>query len=178
MGRTRSCSCSRIWMTRLEFRIKTPAPDLPDSFSLTLYPGSVFFMPLSTNRLYTHEIRASALDPAGRTFEIPLTHNGVVVFSLETNRHYRHKIVLDRSANPVENRWLGITFRTSRTFVRYGDEGPRFEDGTRMTLADDESARELYRLRGCENREVDFVYPRITYTLSESDLKVPIDAEV
>lgn len=29
---------------------------------MTLHPGSVFFMPLSTNRLYTHEIRPSALD--------------------------------------------------------------------------------------------------------------------
>lgn len=29
---------------------------------MTLHPGSVFFMPLSTNRLYTHEIRPSPLD--------------------------------------------------------------------------------------------------------------------
>lgn len=35
---------------------------LPREFTLTLHPGSVFFMPLSTNRLYTHEIRPSALD--------------------------------------------------------------------------------------------------------------------
>ena len=31
---------------------------------MTLYPNSVFFMPLSTNRLYTHEIRPSQLDAA------------------------------------------------------------------------------------------------------------------
>ena len=31
---------------------------LKDSFTVDLYPGSVFFMPLSTNRLYTHEIRS------------------------------------------------------------------------------------------------------------------------
>ncbi|MFE5794841.1 hypothetical protein ACFQ8C_20010 [Streptomyces sp. NPDC056503] len=55
-------------LTRLRFRLKEPAdrPDgggpLPAQFTLTLYPGSVFFMPLSTNRLYTHEIRPSALD--------------------------------------------------------------------------------------------------------------------
>jgi len=30
---------------------------------VTLYPDSVFFMPLSTNRLYTHEIRPASLDP-------------------------------------------------------------------------------------------------------------------
>jgi hypothetical protein len=53
-------------LTRLQFRLKESAlgraPALPAEFSLTLYPGSVFFMPLSTNRLYTHEIQASALN--------------------------------------------------------------------------------------------------------------------
>ncbi|MFI9362035.1 hypothetical protein ACIG5E_13385 [Kitasatospora sp. NPDC053057] len=54
-------------LTRLQFRLKESAREshgdsLPSQFTLTLYPGSVFFMPLSTNRLYTHEIRPSALD--------------------------------------------------------------------------------------------------------------------
>lgn len=54
-------------LTRLHFRLKEPAArqagaELPSQFTLTLYPGSVFFMPLSTNRLYTHEIRPSGLD--------------------------------------------------------------------------------------------------------------------
>ncbi|MFD0353943.1 hypothetical protein ACFVHW_09360 [Streptomyces sp. NPDC127110] len=51
-------------LTRLRFRLKDPAagPGLVEQFSVTLHPGSVFFMPLSTNRLYTHEIRPSALD--------------------------------------------------------------------------------------------------------------------
>jgi hypothetical protein len=53
-------------LTKLQFRLKDPAAErdeaaLPAQFSVTLYPGSVFFMPLSTNRLYTHEIRPSAL---------------------------------------------------------------------------------------------------------------------
>ncbi|MER7952245.1 hypothetical protein ABTY59_33130 [Streptomyces sp. NPDC096079] len=54
-------------LTRLRFRLKDPAGDgeggtLPQGFTVTLHPGSVFFMPLSTNRLYTHEVRPSALD--------------------------------------------------------------------------------------------------------------------
>jgi hypothetical protein len=55
----------RSGLTRLHFRLKDPVRQqagLPLEFSLTLYPGSVFFMPLSTNRLYTHEIQASVLD--------------------------------------------------------------------------------------------------------------------
>lgn len=36
-------------------------PTLVKEFSVTLYPNSVFFIPLSTNRLYTHEIKPSVL---------------------------------------------------------------------------------------------------------------------
>lgn len=54
-------------LTKLHFRLKhpdaaRPEEGLPAEFSVTLYPSSVFFMPLSTNRLYTHEIRSSTLD--------------------------------------------------------------------------------------------------------------------
>ncbi|MEV6247956.1 hypothetical protein AB0M38_17405 [Streptomyces sp. NPDC051742] len=53
-------------LTRLHFRLKESTGErdevaLPAQFTLTLYPGSVFFMPLSVNRLYTHEIRPSSL---------------------------------------------------------------------------------------------------------------------
>ncbi len=56
-------------LTRLHFRLKAAAVErhgarLPSQFSLTLYPDSAFFMPLSTNRLYTHEIRPGALEAA------------------------------------------------------------------------------------------------------------------
>ena len=105
-------------------------------------------------------------------FEIPLTHNGVVVFSVDTNRLFRHKIVLDRSA--AENRWLGVTFRTSRTLVRFLDGHPCFPDGTRLTPADEDQRREFYRLRRRENTETDFTYPPLSYTVSESDLLPPV----
>ena len=52
-------------LTRLRFRLKEglePAVGRPSELSLTLYPNSVFFMPLSTNRLYTHEIQSSMLN--------------------------------------------------------------------------------------------------------------------
>ena len=75
--------------------------------------------------------------------------------------------------HPRENPWLGLTFRTSKTIVRHRDGRAHFHDGTRLTLADDEQRRELYRLRHRENNEVDFSYPRISYTVSESDLMPP-----
>jgi hypothetical protein len=115
------------------------------------------------------EMKESSEDP----IEIPLAHHSVVVFSVDTNRQLKHKIVLDKSARPPENQWLGITFRTSKTLVRFRDEYPYFLDGTRMTVADDAQRREFYHLRHRENHEPDFTYPQITYTICESDLMPP-----
>jgi hypothetical protein len=109
----------------------------------------------------------------GDTIEIPLTHNSAVVFSVEANRQLRHKIVLAGSGRAPENRWLGVTFRTSKTFVRFRDGGAYFPDGAPLTPADDAQRREFYRLRRRENDETDFAYPRLTYTVSESDLVPP-----
>jgi hypothetical protein len=109
-------------------------------------------------------------EPGGGTFEVPLVHNSVVVFTLETNRRFRHKIVLDTAANPPENQWLGVTFRTSRTFVQFCDGQACLEDGTPLTLANADQRREFVKLRGNENKGTDFTYPRLTYTISESDM--------
>jgi hypothetical protein len=105
--------------------------------------------------------------------EIPLTHNSVVVFSVDANRRLKHKIVLDTSTQTPENRWLGVTFRTSKTFVWFRDEYAYFLDDARLTLANDEQRREFYHLRRRENNETDFTYPRIAYTISESDMMPP-----
>jgi len=107
--------------------------------------------------------------PGSPPFEVPLLHRTAVVFSLETNRRFRHKIVLDAARQPA-NQWLGITFRTSRTRVQWRADRAVFPDGTPLTLADEDQQREFFHLRGRENREPDFRYPRLTYTLSESDL--------
>ncbi|RBL93314.1 hypothetical protein [Chitinophaga flava] len=51
-------------LTKLHFKLKSTVNDdsLEKEFSVTLYPNSVFMIPLSTNRLYTHEIRPSMLN--------------------------------------------------------------------------------------------------------------------
>lgn len=50
--------------TRLHFKLKSTVndPNLEKEFSVTLYPNSAFLIPLSTNRLYTHEIKPSVLN--------------------------------------------------------------------------------------------------------------------
>lgn len=113
----------------------------------------------------------------GGVIEIPLRHKSAVVFSVDVNRRLRHKIVLDRAPKGADNRWLGLTLRTSKTFVRIREEGACFEDGAPLTLASDDERREFYRLRRRENQETDFTYPRLTYTISESD-RMPLGRSV
>ncbi|MFF7245555.1 hypothetical protein ACFZBU_16810 [Embleya sp. NPDC008237] len=114
-------------------------------------------------------------EPGGETFEIPLAHNSIVAFSVASNRRLRHKIVLDASAvRTADNQWLGVTFRTSKTFVRFRDGHVYLPQGARLVSADDEQKQEFYRLRRRENNETDFIYPLLTYTVSESDLLLPV----
>ncbi|MEV6247955.1 hypothetical protein AB0M38_17400 [Streptomyces sp. NPDC051742] len=110
----------------------------------------------------------------GERFEIPLVHNSIVAFSVASNRRLRHKIVLEKPVPAADNPWLGVTFRTSKTFVRFRDGHAYLPQGARLTPADDEQRREFYRLRRRENSETDFIYPSLTYTLSESDLMPPV----
>lgn len=112
-------------------------------------------------------------ESGGNLVEIPLIHNSVIAFSVDTNRQLKHKIVLNASPQSPENQWLGITFRTSKTFVRFRDDGAYFQDNARLTLANDEQRQEFYHLRRQENHETNFTYPQITYTISESDLMPP-----
>eukprot|EP00428_Durinskia_dybowskii_P079414 CAMPEP_0170450066 /NCGR_PEP_ID=MMETSP0117_2-20130122/51576_1 /TAXON_ID=400756 /ORGANISM="Durinskia baltica, Strain CSIRO CS-38" /LENGTH=714 /DNA_ID=CAMNT_0010711343 /DNA_START=60 /DNA_END=2204 /DNA_ORIENTATION=+ len=87
--------------------------------------------------------------------------------------------VTEQSDNP----WLGMTFRCSKTFLRYdestgtGSDGEcvvRFEDDSVLSLADKPVAQEFYAMRDRENKETDFFYPGgITHTLSRGDLIPP-----
>jgi hypothetical protein len=122
-------------------------------------------------------------EPSDERAEIALAHNHVVVFSVDSNRRLKHKIVLNATRHTPENRWLGITCRTSKTFVRYRastnvESSPmqaHFLDDTCLTLANEEQRREFYHLRSRENHEIAFVYPWISYTISESDLMAPVE---
>ncbi|WP_371681374.1 hypothetical protein [Streptomyces sp. NBC_01276] len=110
----------------------------------------------------------------GDAFEIPLAHNGVVAFSVDSNRRLRHKIVAATPIGAADNRWLGVTFRTSKTLLRFHGGHAHLPQGARLQRADDEQRSEFYRLRRRENHETDFVYPPLTYTVSESDLVPPV----
>jgi hypothetical protein len=112
-------------------------------------------------------------DPVDERLEIPLVHNGVVAFSAAANRRLKHKIVLEAPVQ-ADNQWLGVTFRTSKTVVRYRDGRAYLPSGTQLTSADDDQRREFYQLRRRENNETDFAYPDLAYTISDSDLTPPV----
>ncbi|MFB7941910.1 hypothetical protein [Streptomyces sp. NPDC056049] len=115
-----------------------------------------------------------AKEPGAESFELPLTHHSAVAFSVDSNRLLRHRIVLDAAGRAAENQWLGLTFRTSKTTVRFRDGHAHLPDGTRLAPADDEQRRAFYRLRRRENQETDFAYPPLAHTVSESDLMPPV----
>jgi hypothetical protein len=109
-------------------------------------------------------------------FEIALTHHSVVLFSVGTNTKFLHKIVLDQlpDSSVPDNRWLGITFRQSKTFIRFEDGVPRFPDGQVLTLANKDQEKEFFQLRGQENRSLAFTYPELNYTVNVADTMRPV----
>ena len=121
-------------LTKLHFRLKEPAEErdevaLPSQFTVTLYPGSVFFMPLSTNRLYTHEVRTSMLDA-----DVLPTRLGYVVRcsnaeAVHKDGHTFLKIAGDlvkleppTPAGMDELRRLYAEENRTSSFIDYGDE--------------------------------------------------------
>lgn len=148
--------------------------------ALDLEPGSV----IALYSCYERPDRPTAqrtLVVQSKTTEaatsIALGHNSVVLFSLATNARHRHKIVLKSRPLPasdaLDNRWLGLTLRQSKTFIRFDGGQPRFWDGAPLRLADADERRAFYRLRGEENRGSAFSYPRLDYTISRADLLDP-----
>lgn len=125
---------------------------------------------------------------SSKCFKIDMHHDTVILFSTKTNREHLHKIVLEGNKFD-ENKWLGMTFRLSKTFVQniiMKEHEPLcsyscisttnkgvYRGALYFTQATEREAHEFYKLRSKENKTVDFEYPLITYTISPSDL-IPI----
>jgi hypothetical protein len=121
-------------LTKLHFRLKASIADrpecnnLPPQFTVTLSPNSVFFMPLSTNRLYTHEIRSSTLDA-----ELLPTRLGYVVRCSNTEAVHQNdntflkidgtrvKLVPSTPEGTDELRKLYAEENNTDAFIDYGD---------------------------------------------------------
>jgi hypothetical protein len=73
----------------------------------------------------------------------------------------------------TDNKWLGITFRTSKTYIQFHNNLPHFSNGRILELANKEQETEFFKLRGQENRALNFVYPELNYTINVADTMVP-----
>ena len=105
--------------------------------------------------------------------QLVLKHNSVVLFSTETNKQHLHRIIL---AKPENTRWLGITFRLSHTYIDYHSSKltpTLIHSNKSLLLANAEQKKNFYKLRGQENKSLDFSYPELDYTISPSDLLEP-----
>ena len=102
---------------------------------------------------------------------IELSHNSCVLFSDAVNQAHVHKIEALGSGSTAGGRWMGLTFRQSKTFVEFTDGVPRLVGkDVELRMASEEQQRKFYRLKGMENSSMDHTYPDIEYTISKSDL--------
>lgn len=122
------------------------------------------------------KIREKNADLSTNTEQLSMDHNSIIVFSTSTNRCFQHKIVLDAPTSP---NWLGITFRLSKTKIRFVDNVPYFNDTDktqtkRLVLATKDQEKIFYKCRSLENQHIDYEYSsEIDYTVSVSDLLLP-----
>ena len=92
--------------------------------------------------------------------EILMENNSIVLFSTSTNQEHLHKIILesnDKGSETSKNRWLGLTFRLSKTFIKFIDQKPYldFEENKILRIATNSEKGEFLRCKGKENSSTD-----------------------
>lgn len=99
--------------------------------------------------------------------EIKLDNCSIVMFSTSTNQQYLHKIVLEQK-DKAKGRWIGVTFRLSKTFVTYKNDQSYINDKV-LRVATDKEFAEFCKHKGEENSSINYKYPETDYTISVSD---------
>lgn len=116
-------------LTKLHFRLKKQVTDkkYKKEFSVLLYPNSVFLINLETNRLYTHEIRPSALD----VDKLP-TRMGYVIRCSNTNSVFKeNKTFIKENGSLYELRYgnekeftdLRVIYQVENRYIEKVDYG-------------------------------------------------------
>jgi hypothetical protein len=118
----------------------------------------------------------------GEEKKIILDHNSLIYFSTKTNREYLHKIELEKelnNKNEMNQCWMGMTFRLSKTFVEFKENQPYIEASSstsslplRLACSEMIERKSFYEMRKREkNNSDDYKYPpNIDYSISPSDL--------
>ena len=115
-------------LTQLVFKAKSASQE-PQEFSVILESGSLFVIPLSTNRLYTHEIRPSILPTDKiptrlgyviRCSKTTAIHSDSQTFVLDQQSH-RHALQPPTKADMDELRKKYLQENTTSDIIDYGD---------------------------------------------------------
>lgn len=102
---------------------------------------------------------------SGKITKIKMKNNCAILFSVEENKKHVHKIVLE--SNSATSNWIGVTLRLSKTYI----DAENFTiDNIPLTLATDEEKKQFMIMKSKENKEIDWNYPTINFTISPSDL--------
>lgn len=102
--------------------------------------------------------------------DICLEHNSIILFDTLINKKHLHKIYLQQSN--INNQWLGITFRLSKTLIKFVNEIPYFShNDVLLRLATEGEEIQMRHLKHSENSYPNFTYSydSIDYTISFSD---------
>lgn len=105
--------------------------------------------------------------------DVILNHNSIVLFSTRNNHKHLHKIILE--SDKSKNKWLGITFRLSKTYINFINDVPYIYPSDKiLRIANNNEKNEFYKHKANENLYSEYVYPLIDYTISRSDTMLPI----
>ena len=133
-------------LTILRFKLKKSEPNLVKRFDVILYPGSVFIMSLSTNRLYTHEIVPSYL-PIDK---LP-TRLGYVIRCSNTK----------------------AVFKNNQTYISYDNDGNnelvKMEEPTKETV---KNLKDIYFKENSSDELIN--YGKIDFSLNKGDYIRPL----
>lgn len=111
-----------------------------------------------------------------RVSDICLKPNSIILFDTTTNKNHVHKIYLN-NLNRNQHKWLGITFRLSKTFIKFINEIPYFSHNNKpLKLASAEELLLMRHLKYLENTLTDYVYPydQINFTISNGEFIEPV----
>lgn len=145
------------------------ALDLADNSYICIF--SCYESPNNTTSLRELKIQNKRTK---QSYDIILHHNSLILFSTSINKEYRHKIILSERGSNEQNKWLGITFRLSKRLIRFIDNIPYLTNDVKLVLANESERKLFYKYRRLENSNTDYDYPDLNYTISNSDLIMPI----
>lgn len=151
-------------LTELEFVLKNPEkhPYLHSKFRVKLYPNSLFVISLTTNRLYTHEIKPPVL-PVDK---IP-TRLGYVMRCSKTRAIFR-----EGSSGGSDGQTYIVGKTESLGEINMDNENKKVERALEKASPEEVAIiKDLYFRENTSDEPV--VYPKIYSSLNEGDYKRP-----